>query len=381
MPTRRSHGEGTIKHRSDGRWEARLTLPNGKRRSFYGRTRKSVQDKLRRAQRDLGLGIDLTKQHVSVGTFLEEWLAEVEHSVRPSTYASYRSYTQNHLIPGLGAIKLHDLNAAHINRLLREKEAAGLASRTCAYMRAILRKALNEAINLDLVQANAASRSRAPVQQTKQVIPLTADQVRHFLTFTRDDWYGPLFHVAIGTGLRQGELLGLRREDVDLDNAVLRVRFALQRINGKPTFVEPKTQRSRRTLALDPLTVDALRRQEDRQLEARRAAGERWQEWNLVFTSTVGTPLNPSNVTHALQRLLEKAGLPRQRFHDLRHCAASLLLAEGADLRTIMDVLGHSQISLTANLYTHLSEELRRDAAERMGAALSGNGTKVLGSD
>jgi integrase len=224
-----------------------------------------------------------------------------------------------------------------------------------------------------LADFNAASKSRAAVEQ-KEVAPLTAEEVFHFLLVTADRWYGPLFHVAVGTGLRDGELFGLRWQDVDLDNATLEVRYAMQRVKGQPTFVEPKTQKSRRTLPHEHTTVAALRRQKKRQDQARLAAGARWQEWNLVFSSTVSTPLNPSNVTHRLQRYLEATGLPRQRFHDLRHCAASLLLAEGADLRMIMNVLGHSQISLTANTYTHRSEELRRDAAERMGAALEGVG-------
>lgn len=145
----------------------------------------------------------------------------------------------------------------------------------------------------------------------------------------------------------------------------------MQRIGGVPTFVKPKTDKSRRTIALDPSTSDALHRQLGQVNLARQAAGDRWQEWDLVFPSRIGTPLNPSNVTHQFQALLAEAGLPRQRFHDLRHCAASLLLSEGADIKSIQDFLGHSQISLTANTYTHLTDQGRRDTANRMGAALS----------
>lgn len=380
MPTRRGHHEGTIRERPDGTWEARLSLPNGGRKSLYARTRREVQDKLRDARRDLDHGLDLTKHRVTVGTFLQDWLASKKPpAVRPSTHASYAGHVTHHLIPALGSIKLRELNASHVNRLLREQEAAGLSPRTRAYTRAVLRIALNDAMDLDYVQSNAAAKSKAPTQDRKQVIPLTTAQVAHFLTLTRDDRYGPLFHAAIATGLRQGELFGLRWRDVDLDEATLTVRHAMQRVDGKPTFVEPKTQRSRRTIAIDSTTVEALRRQKVRQLEARLLAGGQWQDWDLVFSSSIGTPLNPSNVTHRFQALIAdlfadqiKAGeLTRQRFHDLRHCAASLLLSQGADMREIMEQLGHSQISLTANTYTHLSDELRRATADRMGAALT----------
>ncbi|MBA3274745.1 MAG: site-specific integrase, partial [Chloroflexia bacterium] len=171
--------------------------------------------------------------------------------------------------------------------------------------------------------------------------------------------------------LRQGELFGMRWSDVDPDAATLTVRYAMQRIDGKPTFVEPKTVLSRRTFTLPPSTVAALRTQRVQQLQERLIAGGRWRDLDLVFSSTIGTPLEPSNVNARLHALLEVAGLPRQRFHDLRHCAASLLLNGGVPARTIMGILGHSQISLTMNTYAHLSPALERDAADRMEAQLT----------
>lgn len=270
------------------------------------------------------------------------------------------------------------LTPQHVQAFLTTQTAAGLSPRTVQYHRAVLRHALGQALKWGLVTRNVATLVDPPRSNPKEVTPLTVGQVARFLSATRDDREGPLYHVAIGTGLRQGELFGLRWRDVDLDGASLTVRYAMQRIDGKPTFVEPKTKRSRRTLALDPTTVDALRRQRIAQLEARLLAGSRWQDWGLVFASSNVTPLESSNVTHRFQeRIAEvfaaelKAGeLAHQRFHDLRHCAASLLLGQGADMREIMEQLGHSQIHLTANTYTHLSKELRRATADRMGAAL-----------
>lgn len=373
MPTRRSHGEGTIRQRADGRWEARISLPDGGRKSLYGKTRKEVQDKLRQAKRKVESGIDLTKDKITVRQYLEQWLKDIEPNLRPSTHANYASYCRNHLIPSLGAIRLGELRAPQVNNTLRNMAEKGLSARTRNLARSILRKALNDAIDADYLTSNAAEKARPARQETTPVEPLTPKQVQTLLSHTRDHWYGPLIHTAIGTGLRQGELFGLRWNDVDLDNATLTVRFALQRIGGGPTFVPPKTEKSRRTIALDPTTLEALKRQRVRQVEARLAVGKKWEDWNLVFTTTIGTPLDQSNVTRQFQKLLREAGLPHQRFHDLRHCAASLLLSEGAELRTIQEFLGHSQISLTANTYTHLSEKLRRDTADRMGAALSGS--------
>lgn len=200
----------------------------------------------------------------------------------------------------------------------------------------------------------------------KKVNPLSANQARAFIKATHDDRLGPLFTVAILTGLRQGELFGLRWQDVDFAGGTLSVRHAMQRVGGKPTFVEPKSERSRRTLTLPAMAAIALKRQRIRQIEDKLVAGDRWQEANLVFTSTVGTPLEPSNVTARLHKLLAATGLPRQRFHDLRHCCASLLLAQHVSPRVVMDVLGHSQIALTMNTYSHVMPAMLQDAADAL---------------
>lgn len=377
--TRRGHHEGTIRQRPDGTWEARLSLPDGKRKSLYAKSQREVRDRLRAAQRDAENGLDLTARTQTVGQFLDRWLTDVaKPNLRPKTHHSYAQLVRLHLKPHLGHHQLAKLTPQHIQAMMTKQSAAGLSPRTVQYTRAVLRRALGQALKWSLVTRNVATLVDPPLSDQKEVTPLTVEQVARFLRATRDDRYGPLYHVAIGTGLRQGELFGLRWRDVDLDDASLTVRFAMQRIDGKPTFVEPKTKRSRRTLALDPTTVDALRRQRIAQLEARLLAGAQWQDWDLVFASSIGTPLESSNVTHRFQERIAaiftaelKAGeLTRQRFHDLRHCAASLLLGQGADMREIMEQLGHSQIAMTANTYTHLSKELKRATADRMGAAL-----------
>jgi integrase len=256
--------------------------------------------------------------------------------------------------------------------MMSAKTAAGLSPRTVQYLRAVLRRALGQALKWGLVARNVATLVDPPRSVKTPVAPLSAEQARAFIAHTAADRLGPLFHVAIASGLRQGELFGLRWQDVDLTVGTLYIRHALQRIDGTLTLVEPKTALSRRTVTLPESAVAALRVQHDRQVFERAAACEGWREGGYVFTSSIGTPLEPSNVSHRLHTLLEAAGLPHQRFHDLRHCAASLLLAGGVAPRTIMGILGHSQISLTMNTYAHLSPALERDAARALDGVLAG---------
>jgi integrase len=373
-PKRRGHNEGSIRKRPNGTWEARISLPNGKRKSLYGETRGEVQAKLKAAQRDLDNGLDLSAGKQTMGQFLDRWLEDVAKSrVRPKTHHSYAQLVRLHLKPELGHIPLTSLTPQHVQAMMTRKTAAGLSPRTVQYLRALLRCALKEAVKWSLVGRNVATLVDPPRSVRKPVQPLTAEQARHFLDTTRNDRLGPLFHVAITTGLRQGELFGLRWEDVNFDAGTLTVRHALQRIDGEPKLVEPKTALSRRTITLPVSAITAFREQRIRQLEERLLAGSAWHDWGLVFSSSIGTPLEPSNVTKRLHKLLETADLPRQRFHDLRHCAASLLLAGGVAPRTIMGILGHSQISLTMNTYAHLSPALERDAADRLDAILTGS--------
>jgi integrase len=368
---RRGHGEGSIKQRADGLWEARVSLEGGKRRSFYGKTRKEAQDKLRVALRDLDAGLDLSAGRQTVGQFLDHWLEDVvKPTVRPKTHYSYAQLVRLHLKPNLGHHQLGKLTPQHVQAMMRAKSTAGLSPRTVQYLRAVLRRALGQALKWGLVSRNVATLVDPPRSVKKPVAPLTAEQARAFIAFTADDRLGPLFHVAIASGLRQGELFGLRWQDVDVTAGTLYVRHALQRINGTLTLVEPKTTLSRRTVTLPESALNVLRAQRLNQLKERLLAGPRWQDADYVFTSSIGTPLEPSNVSHRLHTLLEAAKLPHQRFHDLRHCAASLLLAGGVAPRTIMGILGHSQISLTMNTYAHLSPALERDAARALDSVL-----------
>jgi integrase len=218
--------------------------------------------------------------------------------------------------------------------------AAGLSARTVQYLRAVLRRALGQALKLNLVARNVATLVDPPRYQRPKVKLLSPDDIRVFLNSLKGNRLEALFVVTVALGLREGEVLGLRWQDLDLTAGVLRVSFALQRIDGKLQLVEPKTGRSRRTLSMPGVVCAALRDHRVRQLEDWMLAGERWRESGLVFTTSKGTPLGARNVIRKFHALLKKAGFPRHRFHDLRHSCASLLLAQHVPARVVIDVLG-----------------------------------------
>ena len=312
---------------------------------------------------------------MSVGEFLDRWLKErVKPSTRPRTYESYHHLVEAHIKPALGGLSLKKLHAAQIQAFLNAKLDAGLAGRTVSYIRAVLRAALNHAVKLDLVPRNVATRTAAPKVTEFVAHPLTPEQARTLLAITATHRLHALFLLTLCMGLRQGEALGLGWDDVDLERAQLSVRHTLQHERGPGesfSLAEPKTDRSRRTLALPPLAVEVLKQHRVRQQVERLAVGGAWRNsLNLVFTSEVGTPLDSCNVTHALKRLVKAAGLPDQRFHDLRHATATFLLAQGVSPRVVQEVLGHSDIRLTLGLYSHVLPAVAAEAMTKMDSLL-----------
>jgi integrase len=293
-----------------------------------------------------------------------------------------------YLAPALGRIALTRLTPADVGRALTafltsgrpqgaEIRAPGrshISPRTVHHVRATLRIALAAAVRDGLVSRNAAADALPPRVPHRPITYLSAPDVRRLIAMTADDVFGPLYMLAVSTGLRLGELTGLSWDDVDLAAGTLTVRRSLARAAGGGwALAETKTDRSRRTIPLPSTAAEALRRQRDRQGVVQEGAGSAWQDRDrLVFTDAVGRPLRPYNVSYAFQRARAAAGLPLVRFHDLRHSAATLLLAEGVPLIVISNVLGHSGIAITASHYAAIVPELRREAADAMDRALGG---------
>ncbi len=280
--------------------------------------------------------------------------------------------TRIYIVPALGRIPLGKLSPQNVEAFLNDQRKAGLSPRTVQYLHATLRRALGRALKWSLVPRNVATLVDAPSTRRKEVEPLTPEEARVLLDAIKGERMEALYSVALAVGLRKGEALGLRWADVDLDAGTIAVRRSLQRAGGRLQFVEPKSTRSRRTVALPNAAITALRTHRARQLQERLFAGPKWQEQGLVFTTTIGTPLEPRNVTRHFHRTLTRTGLPPKRFHDLRHTCASLLLAQGVHPRVVMEILGHSQIGLTMDTYSHVIPALQREAAGQMDAVLMG---------
>jgi integrase len=345
---------------------------DGRRRWVYGRSRKEVAAKLAEVVEKAKAGVSPAADRITVKEYLERWLEDtVRRRVRPKTYRGYEQLVRLHIVPALGRQRLSKLTPLHVEQLMNATLEAGLSNRTVQYMRAVLRAALAQAVRWRLLSVNVAALTEGPTVRRKAVPALTPADAKVLLAAIAGHRLEALVVVALGLGLRQGEVLGLRWEDVDLEQREVHVRRAVQRMKGQGIqAIELKTEMSRRNLALPDLVADVLAQHRERQQVERVEAGPRWQDTGLVFTTSIGTAMDGSNVTHEFQRVPAKAGLPRMRFYDLRHGCASLLLARGVHPRVVMETLGHSAISLTMNTYSHVSRALQREAALQIDQAL-----------
>jgi integrase len=371
---RRGNGEGSIRRRKDSRWEARYTIHTAegrKQKTVYGKTRKEVSEKLTEvmAVRDKGLVYDAGK--LTVAEFLQCWLEDV---VKPS--ASHRTYSTNaqqvrdHIALTLGRIRLRDLRKAHIDRLYREKLDSGLSPSTVRRVHAVLHRSLEEAVKGDLIPRNPAAHANKPKIKEEEIEPLDAFQAAAFMNAAKGDRFEALYVLCLMCGLRQGEALALRWQDIDLDGGTLRVSRQLQRMrrdgkkSGRLGFSEPKNA-SRRTVGLPQRAVSALRSHRKRQLEEKLTAGPVYRDEGLVFASRYGTPLDAQNVVNRYYKpLLERAGLPPIRFHDLRHSCLSLLAQHGEPIRDLQALAGHATAAFTLQRYTHHYDASAKRTAE-----------------
>ena len=377
---RRGSNEGTIHRRNDGRWAAALSLgyQGGRRRRkyLYGKTRAEVARKLQEAQRTLSDGGILPAERQTVETLLRTWLKDsAAQKVRRKTFQRYEEIVRLHLIPALGSLKLARLNPAQIEAMLNAALARGVSPRSLIQWRAVLRRALHVAMRWGWVNRNAASLAEPPRSEDYIVPPLTTADAQALMLAVKGDRLEALFQVGLALGLRQSEALGLRWSDVELEEGMLSFQRSLQRVAGEWIFNEPKTAKSRRTLPLPAPLTAALRQHRNRQLEERLSAGPAWEgsAWGeLVFTDQLGRPLSGFHVLRRFRSLLALAELPPMRYHDLRHGAASLMAAQGVPARVAMELLGHSQIATTMNIYTHVTPEDQRQASARVSEAIFG---------
>jgi integrase len=372
MTKRRGNHEGSIYRRADGRWEASVSIGNGKRRRYYARTRQDAARKLHEALKALSDGLPVTSERQTVEKFLESWLETVKTSVRLRTFLRYEQYVRLHAVPYIGKLPLGRLTAQHLQRLYADRRATGLSATSVAHLHAVIHKALGQAAKWDIVPRNVADLVEKPRMETPEMKTLSPEQARILLDAASGDRLEGLWVLALNSGARQGELLALKWRDVDLDRGTIQIRASLQRVRGRYIFTEPKTARSRRQILVTESVTAALRRHRAAQLEERLQAGGAWQDNDLVFSDRYGQPILATELTRgAFYPLLARAGLPRVRFHDLRHSAASLLLAEGVHPKIVGDMLGHSTIAITIDLYSHTTPAMHRQAALALEAVLA----------
>jgi integrase len=373
---RRGNGEGSIYRLSNGRWRGSVFLGyrQGKphRKYVTRRTRAEVAAELRRLLEAQRRGQLVTTGGMTVGEWFAVYLDQVaKPGLRPRTFDRYSSDIYGHILPAIGRHRLDKLRPAHLAALYNAKAAEGLSPGSLRHIHAVIRRALNVAVRWQVLGTNPAVLVDAPQARPHEVVPLSADEARRLIQAAQGDRMQARWLVGLALGLRQGEALGLWWEDIDLTTGLLRVRRALQRQRGDGlVFTDPKTQRSKRTLPLPAPLLTALRDHQQQQAKEQITAGPLWRGSPCVFTTPVGTPIDPRNDYREFKKLLARAELPSVRLHDLRHTAASLLLAQSVPARVVMEILGHSAIALTMNTYSHVAPEVSREAAERMARLL-----------
>ncbi|HEV2460788.1 MAG TPA: tyrosine-type recombinase/integrase, partial [Ktedonobacterales bacterium] len=345
----------------------------GRRKAYYAATRAEASAKLNAALHDRDLGLPIVAEKQTVGAYLTSWLAASKHQVKPRTHQRYSELLRVHAIPALGRTLLARLSPQQVQALYATKLDAGLSPTTVHHLHAVLRTAIGYAERQRLVPRNVVALTTPPRIRRTEMRTLTAEQAQAFLAAANGDRLQALYVLAMSSGMRQGELLALRWADVDLDRASLRVRATLQKTSEGFTFAEPKTSRSRRQIALAPMAVSSLRAHKARQAEDRLRAGAAWRDLDLVFANQNGGPLQKGNLlAKSFAPLLRRAGLPRFRFHDLRHTAASLLLARGVPVKVVSEMLGHASIAITLDTYAHILPDMQAQAAREMEAILGG---------
>jgi len=371
--THRGHGEGSIYHRNDGRWAASISLEDGKRKTFYGKTRKEVQEQLKVALREQQQGLLLAGPQQTVEQFLTQWLEDHKGAIRIRTYERYEELARLHILPALGHHPLQKLTPQHIQAFYTKKLKEGLPPTTVNLLHALLHKALDDAVRLSAVTRNASDAASAPSRAHYEIQPFSIEQAQQFLVAARGHSMEALFVLAITTGMRRGEILAIKWQDVQFERNMLQVRRIFTRQPGN-RYIEakPKTEKSRRSILLAPIVVALLKQHRTRQLEARLKAGSQWQERDLVFCTSLGTPLNPNKVVDRFKTLLKRAGLPEIRFHDLRHSAATILLSMEVHPKVVQELLGHNQISMTMDIYSHVLPTMQKDAVSKLNNALQG---------
>lgn len=374
MASRRGNGEGSVFRRKDGRWEGQLTTGydqhgRRRRRSYFGETKLEVLEKMGKAKLEVAAGTYAPPSKLTVGAFLDQWHRDVVVPNRsPKTAYNYGRTLELYLKPSLGGHRLDRLNAAQVEGMLAEMSRAGKSPRNRQLTLATLTAALNQAVQWGILRENPCKRVTKPKVAKKRPVFWTPEELSRFLAAARGERLEALFVVAATTGMRLGEILGLRWVDVDLRQGEINVRQQLSEFGGRLEFRRPKTDSGDRLIPVPDSTISALRRHRERLVAEGLAACQ------IVFPTRAGTPHGQSNLTRrAFARITKAAGVPKIKFHGIRHSYLTLLLANGVDVKTVQELAGHSDPMVTLTTYTHVLPNAKRAAADRASGLLFGS--------
>ena len=379
MAKKRANGDGSIRKRKDGRWEGRYVVGHdpitGKMisRNVLGKTQAQVKEKLRTAIEN-SKRLDYTQTgKYTVGQWMDEWFeAYAKVKVRPSSHQTYKGYIENHIKPNIGDIPIEKLTSLQLQKFYRllltegrvpriesEKQPKGLSAKTVRNINQVISSAMDMAVRHKLILTNPTEGCELPKVEHREMKTLPAERLGAFLREAKESGVYELYYLDLATGLRRGELLGLKWEDIDLQNGVIHVRRQVARVDGEVKELPLKTKNSYRNISISQDAVAMLT-----EMEAHRSS-------DYVFPSSTGGPISPDSVNNMLHRVLKRAGLPSIRFHDLRHTFATLALQNGVDIKTVSGMLGHFSAGFTLDTYAHVTTSAQKEAARTMGNVLA----------
>jgi integrase len=383
------------KPKGTGRWYVVLDLDRdgtGRRRQKWHsgfRTKREAEKGLTALLAAQDTGTYVAPQKITLGEYLaDRWLPAIEATVRPTTFAGYRAHVRVYVIPALGSIPLQSVTTDQLSTFYLQlhrtggRDGGALAPATVRRVHATLHRGFRDAMSWGYLNRNPAALAVKPKQRSAGSVEMktwTADELRRFLDRVRDDRLFLAWRLAASTGLRRGELLGLRWQDVDLDAGRVSVRQTPTTVGNKVAFGEPKTARGKRNIALDGVTIGALRTWRARQAQERLAFGPAWQDTGLVFSREGGSLIHPDTFSFWFDRHVRAADIPRIRLHDLRHTHATLALQAGVPAKVVSERLGHATVAFTLDVYSHVVPALQENAAERIAALVDVSESNVSG--
>ena len=379
MAKKRANGEGNIRKRKDGRWEGRYTAGHdpvtGKQifKNVLGKTQTEVKEKLKKALVEAGQ-VDFTKSgQYTVATWMDNWFENVAKiKVRPSSHQTYKGYIDNHIKPNIGKIPLEKLTTMDLQKFYRKlltkgrverieskDQPKGLSAKTVRNINQVISSAMDLAVAQKIILTNPTNACELPKAEHKEMQTIPAEQLQAFLDEARATGVYEMYYIELATGLRRGELLGLKWTDIDWKNGIIKVRRQVARVDGQIVEAPLKTKNSYRAVSISPQAIEVLR-------EQKRKTNDQY-----VFPSPNGGPISPDSVNNMLKRVLERAGIPKVRFHDLRHTFATIALQNGVDIKTVSGMLGHFSAGFTLDTYAHVTTGAQKEAAQTLGNILS----------